>query len=229
MAMVLENQGLVMQSQNKYLKIIDHYEQCFKKFGETNQGVDWPNFSDLEKRFRVMLDIAKYQTPKNEKIKLLDLGCGFGLLLNFIKKNNSLAKSLIYSGIDLSKLMIESAQKRWPEEKFSVHDIIQNSLPNNSYDYVVMNGLLTEKLELSFDEMFEYTKKLIKSAFNSCRVGIAFNVMNNHVDWQRTDLFHLSFDDLAKFLTKECSRNYLIRSDYGLYEYTVYLFKSPNE
>jgi len=58
--------------------------------------------------------------------------------------------------------------------------------------------------------------------------GIAFNVMTKHVDWEREDLFHLPFDLLASFLKSEISHNYIIRNDYGLFEYTIYLFKKPN-
>ena len=49
--------------------------------------------------------------------------------------------------------------------------------------------------------------------------------MSKHVDWEREDLFHLSFDELGSFLKEEISRNFTIRNDYGLYEYTVYIYK----
>ncbi len=227
MATASANQDLDMQSQNNYLKIVNHYTGCFEKFGETNKGVDWPNMQDLEKRFRVMLDITKYQTPEN-KIELLDLGCGFGLLLNFIKENR-LEEKFKYNGAELSEPMIQAAKKKWPAENFFMRDIIKDPFQKDAYDYILMNGLLTEKLDLEFDEMFTYSKNLIKSAFNSCKIGIAFNVMSHHVDWQRSDLFHMPFDIMAEFLTKECSRNFIIRADYGLYEYTIYLFKSAND
>ena len=45
------------------------------------------------------------------------------------------------------------------------------------------------------------------------------------VDWEKDFLFHLPLDTLAFFLTKELTRNFIIRNDYGLYEYTVYLYK----
>ena len=49
--------------------------------------------------------------------------------------------------------------------------------------------------------------------------------MSKNVDWERDDLFHLSHDLLSDFLCRKITRNYIIRNDYGLYEYTVYLFK----
>jgi hypothetical protein len=55
--------------------------------------------------------------------------------------------------------------------------------------------------------------------------GVAFNVMARHVDWMRDDLFHLSLDEMASFACRELSRDFVIRNDYGLYEYTVYVYK----
>src|SRR5205085_1407005 len=91
--------------------------------------------------------------------------------------------------------------------------------------YLVMNGVFTEKRELSFDEMLNYFKRLVARVFAHARIGVAFNVMSKQVDWERDDLFHLPLDTLAHFLTKELSRNFIIRNDYGLYEYTTYIYK----
>jgi hypothetical protein len=67
---------------------------------------------------------------------------------------------------------------------------------------------------------------LIK-AWDITNIGMAFNVMSTQVDWQREDLFHVPMDLMGDFLHKNVSRNFTIRRDYGLYEYTVYVFKSP--
>ena len=81
------------------------------------------------------------------------------------------------------------------------------------------------KRSLSFDEMWVYFCKVITLIFNHCNKGFAFNVMSKNVDWEREDLFHLPHDLLTDFLCKKLTRNYIIRNDYGLYEYTVYVFK----
>lgn len=54
---------------------------------------------------------------------------------------------------------------------------------------------------------------------------MAFNVMSKNVDWEREDLFHMPLDELSAFLTSSISRNFIIRNDYGLYEYTVYVYR----
>ncbi len=54
---------------------------------------------------------------------------------------------------------------------------------------------------------------------------MAFNVMNKVVDWD--DLFHWGFDEMAGAVSKALSRHLLIRADYGLYEYTFYVYRQP--
>ncbi len=213
---------------DKYLNIAQHYDSCLKMHGDSHKGVDWPNENDLRKRFKVMYGVTQYQTPKDRKIDLLDFGCGFGLFLEFLR-DHGVTDKINYSGIDILQSMIDLAKKKWPQENFLVQDVLKNNLSDGAYDYVVMNGVFTEKVNLGQDEMIKFFTALVRAVFKSCRIGIAFNVMSHHVDWKRDDLFHLPFDQLADFLTKEFGRNYLIRSDYGLYEYTVYLFKSANE
>ena len=73
--------------------------------------------------------------------------------------------------------------------------------------------------------MFSYFKQLSTRVFKYAAVGMAFNVMSKHVDWEREDLFHLPFDTLAEFVRKELTRNFVFRNDYGLYEYTTYVYR----
>ena len=90
-----------------------------------------------------------------------------------------------------------------------------------------MNGLLTERVSLGVDEMRELAESIVAAAFRVARVGIAFNVMSAHVDWQRSDLFHWKFDALAAFLKRQVSPHYTFRSDYGLYEYMCFVRRTP--
>lgn len=209
-----------------YLHIVNHYENCFEKFGATPRGVDWPNQADQERRFQVMLEITKNHLITNSSATLLDLGCGYGALYDFMRQRN-LLECFHYSGIDLSEKMIESAEENYPGVSFEERDILTSKLQPSQFDFVLMNGVLTERTSLSQAAMFDFAKNIIAEAFAACKVGLAFNVMSEHVDWKRDDLFHVPFDELAAFLKEKCSRHFVFRSDYGLYEYTVYLYKNP--
>ena len=88
-----------------------------------------------------------------------------------------------------------------------------------------MNGVFTEKKGLTFEEMWEYFSEMLKKVYLLANKGIALNVMSKQVDWERDDLFHVPLDLLADFVCKKLSRNFIIRNDYGLYEFTLYLYK----
>jgi len=208
-------------SDNGYLKIVEHYESCLEKHGDSNLGVDWPREEDTVKRFNAMLGVIK--DKKADKISLLDFGCGLSHLYEYLKSIG--ISNIIYSGLDLSQKFVKRSKKKYPENKYLCVDILKNPEKIPIYDYIVMNGVFTQKRDLSFEEMFDFLKQMIRIIFEKAKIGVAFNVMSPQVDWKNEENFHLSFDLLADFLAKEVSRKYLFKHDYGLYEYTTYINK----
>lgn len=203
-----------------YNKIVEHYEQCFEKHGANHRGVDWPNHHDLKKRYQVMTDLILLKGP----CSLLDFGCGAGLLLDWIEERD-LTYAVDYTGCDISEKFIAFCKQKYQENDFFQIDALKTPDLLTKYDYIIMNGVFTMKLELSQEAMWEHFTKLITIVFQKANKGVAFNLMSKQVDWERKDLFHVSLDQLALFLTKNLSRHFVIRNDYGLYEYTVYLYK----
>ena len=205
-----------------YRQIVGHYEECLARHGDNHLGVDWPNPGDAETRYRVMLDLIR---PAASGPTLLDFGCGLGHLLEFIRKSERL--DIDYAGLDLSPQFVERCRAKHPGVEFIRADLLDAPPEISQRDYVVANGVFTEKRGLGFDEMLAYFEALVPRLFSLARVGLAFNVMSKQVDWERDDLFHLPLDTLAGFLAKEVTRHFVIRNDYGLYEYTVYAYKEP--
>ncbi|MBN2973392.1 class I SAM-dependent methyltransferase [Roseomonas aeriglobus] len=206
--------------------LIAHYEKCLARFGADHRGVDWPNAADLAVRFDVMLSIIDVPPSGPAVPSVLDLGCGPGLILDHIARTPG-RPTIDYHGIDLSEHMVDAARNRWPDARFDVRDVIADPLPPLSVDYVIINGVLTLKTTLSRDAMIDFAKKLIRAAFAAARIGVVFNVMSRHVDWERDDLFHWSFDEVASFLTADVTRHIAFRSDYGLYELSAFAYRAP--
>lgn len=235
---------------SNYDVIKSYYEASFDEHGDTPEGLAWQDHASMQKRFEVMAGLM-LPPAWPEPYRLLDLGCGTGEFFSYlnpdgIRRNKDLF--VIYSGIDISSKMIDHCKSKfsdalsakrgfifndkyykispvWRLENFYHRDIIKEPLEPKAYDYIVMNGILTVKDSLSFDDMWNFTQQLLKTAYDSAAKGIAFNVMSKQVDWEREDLFHLPLDTMAEFVTKNLSRNFVIRNDYGLYEYTVYVYR----
>ena len=208
-----------------YKSIVKHYESCFDIHGDNHLGVDWPNEKDALTRYKTMLDVIKFnQFFKDEvEVSLLDFGCGSARLNDYIIDNK--LNNILYSGLDLSEKFINISKQKFPNSQFFCGDILDSSFQIPCFDFLVLNGVFTEKRELTNESMWDFFTEIICSVFKYATKGIAFNLMSKNVDWERIDLFHVSKDKLTLFLTKNVSRNFIIRNDYGLYEYTVYLYK----
>jgi SAM-dependent methyltransferase len=209
------------RGEKKYLEIVAHYESCLARHGDSHLGVDWPSRADAETRYHVMLDVIP---PAKAAVSLLDFGCGASHLYEHILKAG-LESRISYSGLDLSARFVALSRKKFPQAPYYQLDLLDDATGLPEFDYVVMNGVFTEKRGLSAEEMLAYFRALVTAVFQKTRVGLAFNVMSKQVDWERDDLFHLPFDVLAAFLTTQISRHFVIRHDYGLYEYTVYVYR----
>ena len=208
-------------SDRSYSSIVSHYESLLEKYGDSHLGVDWPNQADALTRYQVMLDVIR--EPDSSRIKLLDFGCGASHLYDYILANK--ISHIDYAGLDISEKFIHLSKKKHPKISYYCLDILKSSIELPVFDYVILNGVFTEKRELSYHEMWEYFRQILLKVIQVARKGIAFNVMSSHVDWERDDLFHLSIDKLADFLVKEISRDFVIRNDYRLYEYTTYVYR----
>jgi SAM-dependent methyltransferase len=272
-----------------YRRIVEHYEGCLARHGDTHLGVDWPRPEDAEKRYAVMLGVirpgdqgrrvirgeaalecgsllplwapelapspsdaagppsshpaeraprskagASSRTPKDRDSEggenvpsLLDFGCGAGHLYESMIRRG--IRDIRYSGLDLSERFVGLCRSKHPGVDFHRLDVLEadpETLPR--FDYVVASGVFTAKRELPFEEMLAYFERLVARLFAMAGVGIAFNVMSSHVDWERDDLFHLPVDTVARFLTSRVTRHFVVRNDYGLYEYTVYAYREPS-
>jgi len=209
----------------KHFMIVSACEAYLDKYGDTYLGVGWTKKQeDADTRYRVMLEVIK--SGACGKVRLLDFGCGASHLYEYILERE--LDNIEYSGLDLSQKFLDLSRRKFPAIDYFHLDILDDQVTLPEFDYILFNGVFTLKCTLSFEEMLSYFQDVIARAFSKARAGIAFNVMSKQVDWEREDLFHLPFDILTSFLTKYISRHFVIRHDYGLYEYTTYVYKQPD-
>lgn len=218
-----EPEKLCSVERRGYLEIVAHYESCLELHGDSHLGVDWPDKEDADRRYQVMIELVPGDS-RDKAVSLLDFGCGTAQMWQYIQDNATV--EVAYSGLDLSPKFVDVARRKFPGCTFYCRDILEDggeSIP--TFDYIIMNGVFTEKCGLSFDEMLAYFQRLIRVVWSKAECGIAFNVMSKHVDWERDDLFHLPLDTIASTVIRELTRNFVIRNDYGLYENAVYVYR----
>jgi SAM-dependent methyltransferase len=210
-------------AQRLYHPLVETAEKFYAEHGDTHRGLGFRTEEGFEARYRVYLEVIR-EAAAREECSLLDVGCGAARLLGLIK---SLGRDEIsYRGVDLSPKLIEAARKKHPGADFICGDPFDlEEIWSARPDYVVFGQIFTCRLQMSVTEMTDYMLRMLRLAFSHCRRGVVFNVMSAHVDWQREDLFHVPFDQMADLLQANLSRNYVFRADYGIYEYTVYVYK----
>lgn len=210
-------------SEQSHLPLVQACEALFAEHGDNYLGQGWTKTKEnADIRYRVMLDLI---LDSDESVSLLDFGCGTGHLLNFILDHHF--DGITYSGLDASSRFIEVARSKYPSVTFYLGDLFSGDFELPQFDYIVMNGLFTYKGPLSFNEMVRQWQDLVVAVMAHARVGVAFNATSPYVDWQRDDLFHLPMQLLADVVAGSPCPHFRIRHDYGLYESTVYAYRSP--
>jgi SAM-dependent methyltransferase len=210
------------ESQRGYLsRYVARCEDDYDRYGDSFR---WTKRKELaELRYRVMLDVIR--DPRDEEVTLLDFGCGPSYLLDYMLEQG--IARVKYSGLDLSPKFLALSRSKHPSVTYYELDVLEDPERLPGFDYIIMNSVFTFKGELSHDEMLAYWQDVLSALFPKARRGIAFDVISTQVDWERDDLFHLPLDELASFLDAHLSRHFAVRHDYGMYEYTTYVYREP--
>jgi SAM-dependent methyltransferase len=187
----------------------------------------WPNARDLATRFEVLLgpiDFDQYSTAN--PLKLLDLGCGPGFLLDYLAANDLLGQ-VEYTGVDVIGTMVQHARRRWPQHSFELRDVRDKPFDADAFDYCIICGVFTVRFQNSYADMEKLAHETLRAIWPSLRLGLGFNVMSKHVDWEREDLFHWPLDDILAFCKANLSRHVSLHLDYGLWETSAFVRNAP--
>lgn len=198
----------------------EHYARTFEEHGPTIQGVDWGTDDErLKLRYEKMA--AVIEPAAGPAPSLLDVGCGFGGLLGYLEERGA---AVAYTGIDVVPSMIEHASRAFPSAEWVCGDIFEFT-PGRQFDYVVCNGILTQKLTATVPEMDAFADRLIRVLMDLCARGVAFNVMSTQVNFRADNLY---YRDPVELLASCLALTPRVRLDHlypPLYEYTMYLGK----
>ncbi|GAB4129230.1 MAG: class I SAM-dependent methyltransferase [Raineya sp.] len=198
----------------------EFYKEQIQIYGSTPQGVNWKDAQAQEVRFSQLLKII----DAKEDFSINDLGCGYGALVEFMKKNSYV--NFQFRGYDLSEEMILQAQKTYdyPEARF-YH--IQQAQEMQNADYCVASGIFNKKLQLKEFEFLPYILETLEVMNEKSHRGFAFNMLTSYSDKdkQREDLYYASPTFIFDYCMRNFSKNVALLHDYKAYDFTILVRK----
>ena len=200
----------IKKAVNKY------YTELVNKHGSTPAGVDWNSTESQTKRFEQLLKVAD-----NKKFSINELGCGYGALIDYLKKQNFIFQ---YAGYDISSAMITQAKKRYSQFK---NVKFSNSLKMQKSDFTVASGIFNVKLHFDDTQWEMYCLSVLDDMNNASLKGFSFNMLSKYSDasLMKDNLFYADPLKVFDYCKKNFSKNVALLHDYELYEFTVVVRK----
>ncbi len=213
-------------SDKTQLKLAMYYRTCLQEHGDTATGMDWPDQEQNQKRFALMTELFQDDLRgRNDPIRLLDFACGTSHYFEYLRERG-LAARVRYSGIDINPDAIAMSREKFPGNTYACMDVLEGTDGIGEHDYVVINGLFTQKRAMTDAQMRQFLLNILTKLYPHFSRGLAFNAMSGQVDYRKDGAFHLDLNWIAEVLVAKFSRNFVVRHDYGLYENTIFLLKN---
>jgi SAM-dependent methyltransferase len=206
---------------NKIIEgVADYYSKKVNQYGISALGVDWNSKESQYVRFD---QLCKVIPPKNS-FSLLDYGCGYGELLNYLMKEMDCIP-FNYVGYDISINMIDLAKTSFGHLGNAT---FYNTIPEVKPDYVVASGIFNVKLDLAnSNEWLDYIIQTLNSINMLAVKGFSFNALTIYSDKVYMKEYLYYADPL--FLFNHCkqyfSKNVALLHDYNLFEFTLIVRK----
>ena len=124
------------------MKSLNIYKKRFKEFGVNHKSLMWQSKGAAHQRFRQFWAEIDFDNKK-----VLDIGCGFGEMGNFLIKRY---KNVTYKGVDIMPEFIKNGHKLYPTLNLETADF--HELTNTViFDVVLASGVLNSNVKNNLD------------------------------------------------------------------------------
>lgn len=176
-------------------------------------NIFWSSRTAQEKRFEALLDIGDL-TDKT----ILDVGCGYCDLFNFIKAKNYAIKS--YTGIDIVPDIVSKAKQLHPNTSISIRDIQKEPLEKDSFDYIFGSGIFA----LEDPNWSKYTVNMLKIMLEGARIGVAVNFLKGS-SALKDGLMRLDPVATLEFIKKHVHDKAVLKNNYLHDDFSIFIYK----
>jgi SAM-dependent methyltransferase len=190
-----------------------YYSGRLETHGATARGVDWSSSESQTLRFE---QLARLWEGHAGEIDLIDYGCGYGALVDFLAERDAPFR---YQGFDISDAMIREARSR-AGDRIRFTAAAESLVPA---DFVVASGIFNVKLDSHDAEWHAYMQRAVDALAALSRRGFAFNALTSYsdADRRRPDLYYADPSLWFDYCKRTHSRFVALLHDYPLYEFTL--------
>lgn len=210
-----------MNKRHEFLfEIENYYLEKFNTYGSTAMGVDWNSEIGQILRFEQLCRIILNEP--DSKFSVLDVGCGYGALFDFLKTKKL---NFSYLGLDICSTLIDSAIARNQQNDNTTFICAQTV--DTQVNYAIASGIFNVRLQKNNHEWIDYVKSTLDFMNEVSINGFAFNCLTSYSDSdkKKSHLFYADPCFIFDFCKKRYSKNIALLHDYGLYEFTCLVRK----
>ncbi|MDP3917883.1 MAG: class I SAM-dependent methyltransferase [Candidatus Woesebacteria bacterium] len=199
------------------MKSLNIYRNKFKDFGVSHKSLQWKSKGAAHQRFRQFWAEIDFDN-KN----VLDVGCGFGELGNFLAKRY---KNVTYKGVDIMPEFIENGKKIYPSLDLETADYF-NHPKGERYNTIICSGALNSNFGTEKENRL-FRENAIKTMFLHTTNVLAFNMSGGHPPLKNSKENNIYYSDSLEIL-KYCmilSRRVILRQNYHPTDFTIFMYK----
>ncbi len=204
-------------------RIITRHRNAIARHGYRPNALFWSSREIQYRRFEVLAGVMQRVTPATSCPSLLDVGCGFGDLKQYLDDRRI---AVDYHGIDLSPDMVRSAGYQVPGIRVGQGDLFDLAPEPGSYDFVFLSGALNEVVDDPPAQRGDYARETLRQMYRTCRYATAFNLLDARHEWtaSRGDLQSFDPGDILAYCRTFADEVRLVEG-YLENDFTVYLMR----
>lgn len=197
-----------------------YFDDKIDKFGSVSAGVGWNSLDAQKIRYRELSRII----DKENRFSVCDYGCGYGYYVQYLLENGF---DFTYTGMDISRKMLEAARQNYAEMKERDINFIYGSDITDKYDYIVGSGIFNLRNNISDEDWLKYILDSLHQFNENSIKGFSFNCLTKYSDPDRMEntLYYADPLFLFDYCKRNFSKNVALLHDYQLYDFTILVRK----
>ncbi|NPV87576.1 MAG: class I SAM-dependent methyltransferase [Anaerolineae bacterium] len=201
-------------------EIRDYFHHKLTSYGASPQGADWNSDEAQQTRFDQLLKIIP---DPHQSFSLLDYGCGYAAVLDYIEKKGYACNRFI--GYDILDSMVIKAQQLHPNHPYAIFTTSIDEIP--CVDYAIASGVFNIRLQAGYEEWTSYTLQCLSKLNQLTHKGFAANFLTSYSDPERMrpDLYYANPCFLFDYCKRNFSKDVALLHDYHLYDFTILVRK----